>query len=72
MFYPRPHPISVVVLSLKRYDDINFITTVTAFYLEAFTAKCTPYSAMYDPSFCDFDVLSRELFKINENWVSRD
>ena len=72
MCYPRPHPILVVVSSLKSYDDVNSVPTVTAFDFEAFTEKCTPYSAMYDPSFCDFDVLLRELFKSSENWASRD
>ena len=71
MFYPHPHPISVGVSSLKRYDDVNSVPTVTVFDFEAFTAKCTPCPELYDASFCNFDILSQELFKINENWVSR-
>ena len=51
MFYPNPHPISVVVSSLKRYEDVIFVPTVVGFDIEAFTAKCTLCYASYDASF---------------------
>ena len=57
MFYPDPHPILVVISSLKRYEDVISVPTVVGFDIEAFTAEYTPCSALYDASFCDFDVL---------------
>ena len=48
-----------------------YVPTIMAFNIEVFTAKCTHCSALYDASFCDFYVLSRDLFKVNEDWVSR-
>ena len=44
---------------LKKYEDVDSVPTVIVFNFEAFTAKCTPRSALYDASFYDFDVLSR-------------
>ena len=63
MFYPDPHPISIVVSSLKRYEDVNSAPTVAGLDVDAFTVKCTPCSASYDASFCEFDV--------NEKWANR-
>ena len=73
MFHPNPSPISIVLSYLKRYndgEDVNSAPTVVVFDVEAFTSNCTPCSVFYNATFCDCDILSQELFKLNEKWVS--
>jgi len=68
-------PISAFIASLKIYDDecLDFLVrTIVSFNSKTFTAKCNHLSPAYDSSLVDFDIISREMFKKNERWLTRE
>ena len=41
---------------------------IIGFGFQTFLTLCKVSSAMYNPSLCDYDIISTELFKILEKW----
>ena len=68
-------PISAFVASLEKYDDEGLdylVQTIVSFDVKTFTAKCNHHSPTYDSSLVDFDIISLEMFKMNERWLTRE
>jgi hypothetical protein len=63
--------------SLKKYTPIQLknethSNMITSFNFELFSMTCNKDSPSYDPEVCDYDAIAKELFQVNEVWVSKD
>jgi len=62
--------------SLKNFSPVPLKdkthNMVSSFNFELFHKTCNKDSPSFDPQQCDYDAIAKELFKVNEVWVSKD